>query len=295
MNDFAKSFRKTLQRKGLFLFLLPFLIPFIADAASIKEVTQSVERVKSIKPPFQFALIGDSRDGERVYTQLIQRILERKSDFVIHLGDMISRPGEKAWKDFFEISKSIDLPFFPVVGNHETGGTLRGEEMYRKQFILPEGKPYYSFQTGGSLFVVLDSEEGGGRIIDDQWSWLNHCLSSSNEIFKMVFLHRPLFPPKGSLKTGSAMDKYPEERDRLHQLFVKTGVKAVFTGDDHRYDRGEKDRVLYLITGGGGAPLYALKERGGYFHFVWVSVESGKMEAGVIDLDGQIRDRFVIE
>ena len=116
MENFKNFFKKEKWTKGLTLSLLLFLIPFISFAASIREVSQNIERVKSIEPPFQFALIGDSRDGEKVYSQLMQRILERKPNFIIHLGDMITRPSEKEWKEFFEISKPIDVPFFPVVG-----------------------------------------------------------------------------------------------------------------------------------------------------------------------------------
>jgi predicted phosphodiesterase len=295
MENFRNFFKKEKWTKGLALSFLLFLIPFISSAASIREVSQNIETVRSIQPPFQFALIGDSRDGEKVYRQLIQRILERKPNLIIHQGDMITRPSEKEWKGFFEISKTIDIPFFPVVGNHDVGDTFRGEEIYRKQFNLPDGKTYYCFRAGGCLFVILDSEKGKGKIANEQWSWLDDILSSSNEKRKLVFIHRPLFLPMDSFKTGRAMDKYPAERDRLHQLFTKTGVKAVFAGDDHRYDRTEKSDILYIITGGGGAPIYALKESGGYFHYVWVSVQEGRMEGEVVDLDGQIQDRFMIE
>jgi len=294
VNDFINVFRKGRGKRGLTLALLFLIIPFLSHAGPIREVSQSVERVKSIEPPIQFAILGDSRDGEKVFTQLIQKILKREPRFIIHLGDMISRPNEKEWKGFFEISKAIDIPFFPVVGNHEVADTTRGEEMYRKQFILPEEKTYYAFQTGGALFVILDSEKGKRKIMDDQWLWLKGILSSSNTPLKMVFIHRPLFPPVDSLKLGKAMDKHPLARDDLHQLFVKTKVKAVFQGDDHRYDRMVKDQILYIITGGGGAPIYALKDMGGYFHYVWVSIEEGRVEGEVVDLDGQIQDRFVI-
>lgn len=286
--------KKKLIKNLVFLFIL-FLISSPVHAGSIREVSQHIETVKSIAPPFQFALIGDSRDGERVYIQLIQKIMERKPHFIIHLGDMIAKPHEKEWKAFFEISRPVDLPFFPVIGNHETGNTCLGEEMYRKQFSLPEGKTYYAFRAGGGLFIILDSEKGKGRIIDEQWLWLENILSSSNERFKFVFLHRPLFLPMGSLKTGKAMDKYPFDRDELHRLFSRTGVNAVFAGDDHRYDRKGKDKILYIISGGGGAPIYALKDRGGYFHYVWISVERGRIEGEVVDLEGQIQDRFLIE
>jgi len=295
MENFRNFFKKEKWTKGVTLSFLLFLTPFVSSAASIREVSENIERVKSIQPPFQFALVGDSRDGEKVYRQLMQRFLDRKPNFVIHLGDMVTRAGGKEWKEFFEISKPIDVPFFPVMGNHEGGGTLRGEEMYQKQFVLPEGRTYYAFHAGGCLFVILDSEKGKEKIVDEQGAWLEDTLSSSNEKFKFVFIHRPLFLPMDSFKTGRAMDKYPIERDRLHQLFMKSGVKAVFAGDDHRYDRTERNNILYIITGGGGAPIYTFKDSGGYFHYVWVSVESGKMEAEVIDLDGQIRDRFVIE
>ena len=279
----------------LLLSLLIFFAPFSSPAGSIREVTQNIERIKSIECPFKFAVIGDSRDGEKVYTQLMQSILERKPKFVIHLGDMVAEPHEKKWREFFKISKPIDLPFFPVVGNHDVGTTLLGKEMYRKQFILPGGKTYYPFRAGGGLFIILDSEEEKGRIIKEQRSWLEEILSTSNDPFKLLFLHRPFFLPMASLKLGKGMDKYPFERDDLHRLFLKTKVKAVFAADDHRYDRREKGDILYVITGGGGAPIYALKDRGGYFHYIWISVKKGRMEGEVVDLEGQIQDKFVIE
>jgi predicted phosphodiesterase len=281
--------------KGLLLFGAVLLVSFPSYAGSIKEVSQSIKQVQSIEPPFRFALIGDSQHGQKVYTQLMKRILERKPNFLIHLGDMINEPHEREWQAFFEISKQIDFPFFPVTGNHDVGTTSLGDEIYRKQFSFPEGRTYYAFRAGGALFVILDSEKGRGRIINEQWSWLEDILSSSKEAFKFVFIHRPLFLPIDSLKMGRAMDKHPLERDKLHQLFLKTKVKGVFAGDDHRYDRREKEGILYLISGGGGGPLTSLKERGGYFHYVWISVQREKIEGEAVDVEGQVQDKFVIK
>lgn len=281
---------KTLLWVGILL-----LASFPSYAGSIRDVSLNTERVRSIEPPFRFVLIGDSRDGEKVYGRLLGSALEQSPHFLIHLGDMIPRPEEKEWQKFFEISKPIHVPFFPVVGNHEVFASGRGGKLYREQFHLPGERTYYDFRAGGVLFVILDSEIGRGRIIHEQLSWLKDILSSSKERFKLVFIHRPLFLPFDSLKKGRAMDRHPLDRDALHRLFLKTGVTAVFEGDDHRYDQMEKDRILYLITGGGGAPLTSLKARGHFFHYVCVSVQQGKIEGEVVDLEGRVRDRFTIE
>ncbi len=295
MSPFKMEFKEINGRgKGLLLLWI-FLISSPIHAGSIKDVNQNILQVRSIEPPFQFAIIGDSQRGEKVYTQLIQDILKRKPNFIIHLGDMIHIPHEKEWQEFFEISKPIHVPFFPVVGNHDIGTTRRGEEIYRKQFHLPEGKTYYAFRAGGGLFIILDSEKDKRKIINEQWLWLEDILSSSNETLRLIFLHAPLFLPADSLRRGGGMDKYPFSRNSLHRLFVKTKVKAVFAGDDHRYDRREKEDVLYIISGGGGASIYAFDEKGGFFHYVWISVQNGKVEGEVIELGGKIRDRFVIE
>jgi hypothetical protein len=295
MKNSENYFKKERWTKTLLLFGVVLLISFPSYAGSIRDVGQHIEKVKSIELPFQFALIGDSRDGEKVYVRLIGRALERNPHFLIHLGDMIPHPSEKEWRTFFEISKPIDIPFFPVVGNHEVFATGRGEKFYRDQFLLPNEKTYYDFRVGGVLFVILDSEMGRGRIINEQLSWLEDVLSSSKERFKLIFIHRPLFLPIDSLKKGRAMDRYPVERDALHQLFLKANVKAVFEADDHRYDQMEKDHILYLITGGGGAPLTSFLERGRFFHYVWISVQQERIEGEVVDLEGRVRDRFMIE
>jgi len=291
---YFKYFKKGSLKFGLIFFLLSF--SFIASlAGAIRDINQSIEQVKTLPSSFRFALIGDSRDGDNVYGKLLQAILGRRPNFIIHLGDMIPKPGEKEWEHFFNLSRSIDIPFFPVVGNHDVGTTPLGEEIYRKQFVLPRGRTYYSFSVREWFFILLDSEKGKGRIWNDQLEWLKDILEKSDQHYKWVFLHRPLFLPPDSFKKGRAMDRFPVERDQLHRLFVNSKVKAVFSGDDHRYDRREKDGLLYIITGGGGAPLHPFKETGGYFHYVWIDVKGGKVRGEVVDLEGRVQDQFVIE
>ena len=297
--EFVRHFRGMMNRqrasRTLTFCALFLILPLNAQAQSVREVWQNVERVKSLDAPYHFVVIGDSGDGAKTYKSLLKSIVDRKPDFVIHLGDMVSTTREEEWNSFSKISEILRVPFFPVAGNHDVGSRPRGEETYRNQFRLPGGKTYYSFRAGECLFIALDSEKGSGIILEDQWSWLEESLTNSAATCKIVMIHRPLFLPIDSLKAGRAMDRFPSYRDNLHRLFVKTGVTMVLAGDDHRYDRREKDHILYIIAGGGGSPLAALKERGGYFHYVWVTVYGEGIEVEVVDLERQVRDRFAIE
>jgi 3',5'-cyclic AMP phosphodiesterase CpdA len=118
----------------------------------------------------------------------------------------------------------------------------------------------------------LDSETPGqeSRIAGEQLQWLRRDLAAAaNAACIFVALHRPLYPV-GSHK-GDSLDKYPAERDALHQLFAQHRVTCVFGGHEHLYNRQTRDGVVYIITGGGGADLYARPENGGYYHFLSVN------------------------
>jgi 3',5'-cyclic AMP phosphodiesterase CpdA len=158
---------------------------------------------------------------------------------------------------------------------------------------LPGNKLYYSFKVGDFLFVVLDSDIAGQekKITDGQYEWLKRVLSAAGFQHKFVFVHHPLYPAKGR-HYGESLDEYPAERDRLDELFVRDRVDMVFVGHQHLYLRKSKDGVMQIITGGGGAPLYAGDREGGFYHFVLVTVDGDRVKGKVIDIDGKVRDTF---
>ena len=49
---------------------------------------------------------------------------------------------------------------------------------------------------------------------------------------------------------------------------------------------------MHVITGGGGAMLYAGEEEGGFYHFILVTVDGDKVKGEVIDIKGKVRDAF---
>ena len=82
----------------------------------------------------------------------------------------------------------------------------------------------------------------------------------------------------------------------LHWLFLKAKVKGVFAGDNHRYDRREKEGILYLISGGGGTlSSFPLKREEDIPILFGSALQKEKIEGEVVVLGGQIQERFVIE
>jgi hypothetical protein len=111
MKKFMGYFKKEKWGKTSVLFTLIFLFSSLCHAGSVNDVIGSIDRVKSSEFPIRFAVLGDTRDGDKIYIQLIGKILARKPHFVIHLGDMIPKPGDKAWPHFFAITNRFDCPF----------------------------------------------------------------------------------------------------------------------------------------------------------------------------------------
>lgn len=279
--------------------LLTVLTLGSACATPAQQVSRKLAELEKLPPQFNFVVLGDNRSGDDVYRNLISMAMEQKPNFIINTGDQIATPGNREqWAKFWELSKVVTVPYFLTVGNHDAHPEVRGSEhTYKEQVDVPGNKPYYSFTAGNSLFIVLDSYIGGEekKITGEQFKWLKDVLANSKEKHKFVFIHHPLYTDteQGRGKhVGNSLDKFPEERDRLQALFMTSKVTMVFAGHEHLYRRKTVDGIPHVITGGGGAPLYARDEDGGFYHYIFVTVDGDKVNAEVVDIHGKTRDKF---
>jgi len=285
------------SKKILPVLLLILLAVSPSFAAQNQQIAQKLVLLEGIQGKFTFIVMGDNRSGDDIYRKLLSIAMERKPDFVVNTGDMIAAPGNKQeWAKFWEMSKTITVPYFLTVGNHDAHPKVPlSEKTYKQEVDLPGNELYYSFVAGNSLFIVLDSfmDNQEKRIIGEQFKWLDTVLVNSTQKHKFVFLHHPLYTDLGKgHHAHESLDKYTESRDRLEALFVKYKVDAVFAGHEHYYEKRSVDNVLYIITGGGGAPVYDKEEYGGFNHFVQVSVDGDKVSGEVVDVHGKVRDKF---
>lgn len=235
-----------------------------------------------------FAIIGDTHVGYSgsVYRQFIAAIDREGIDTIIHVGDAIHRPGSTAqWTEFWKIT-GTGKTLYMIPGNHDVDSE-RSLATYLKFFQ----KPYYSISEGDTLLVMLNTELPGERakIAGEQFLWLEQELGRPYK-YKFVFLHQPLFP----VFLGHGLDKHLEDRDRLHALFVRTGVSLVVSGHDHLYNKGLRDGITYVIASGGGGKGYLPVYNGAFQHYVVGTRTNAGYSFAVRDMAGEIKDRFLV-
>jgi len=250
--------------------------------------------------PFVFVAYGDTRTNHTAHVSVIQRMLEHKPRFVINTGDLVESSTESNWDSYFaDICKTTTLgqttPIYSALGNHEGNSPLYYEYLY-----LPHNNPanteaYYSFDYGSVHFICLDTEIPY-NVGSQQYAWLVSDLQSAAQAkFKFVFLHRP---PYSSSQHGSDLNV----RNTLSSVFESGKVDIVFCGHDHVYERTQKiNSVTYIVTGGGGAPLYGFNATNSWtaykesaYHFCKVLVDSNTCRMWMIRQDGAVKDSFTI-
>jgi len=228
---------------------------------------------------FVFAVMGDNRGAvtgkpSPEFLKLIDRMNGDNPAFVLNTGDMIRGYTtdrsflRDQWNGYLGAVAGLKAPMYHAPGNHDWF-----DAQSAKAYLEAVGPSFYSFDYGIARLVALDTESDAGRIGPEQFTWLERELETAVGKKVFIFLHRPLFPVDGHV--GSSLDEHPADRDRLHSLFVKhkAEIAAVFAGHEHVYNEQVRDGITYYITGGGGAPLYAAPEKGGYYHYLAVRVD----------------------
>ncbi len=288
------------MKKIVLLLLLLSLASGLAEAVTDRPFNQlnpSAVLQQPGRQGFSFALFGDFRPSRRdkPYPDPYREILSETSmigpSFIISLGDAYYGYGGpfQRFKNeidyFLSTVKPLNVPFFNIIGNHEVadaGERARERGDYARSHF---GSSYGSFDFGGSHFIFLDSDEKGkeGTISGGQLSWLEKDLKDNAKAKHiLVFLHRPLFSDiDPDLSKGKSF-KDRANRDYLHALFVRFKVGVVFAAHEHLYNETVKDGVRYIISGGGGAPLYSSPSEGGFFHYLLVRVTADDIHIDVL-------------
>jgi predicted phosphodiesterase len=240
---------------------------------------------------FTFVVFGDTRTQHRVHRAVADQIVALDPDFLLHTGDLVAH-GHSAgeWESFFEIEQELmaHAPLFPVLGNHEGNSRL-----YFDLFYLPGNERWYTFDYGNARFVCLQVD-GSARFTpqSEQYAWLEETLATNVQPWLFVGFHVPPYTSVYDRLEGNV-------RRTLTPLFERYGVDVVLNGHKHNYERNEVNGITYVVTAGGGAPLYAMQEQEPTqaafalaHHFVLLKIDGHHLRAMAISSGGEMLDEF---
>ena len=246
---------------------------------------------------FTFAVIGDSGTGSTGQVAVADRMVALDPQLVLHTGDVVYPDGQAAGYDPFFFNPYQTLakraPIYPTLGNHDYHS--QSGQPYLDAFYLPHNNPaqterYYSFDWGNAHFTALDFNTGPDAA---QLDWLKNDLASTDKPWKFVFYHQAIY----SSGPHGHEDWVTAKRALLAPIFEQYKVDVVFNGHDHDYERTQPiNGVLYIVSGGGGGPLYQVNPQSfsAYaettYHTVLATLDGCTLTLQAVKPDGTIFD-----
>jgi predicted phosphodiesterase len=266
----------------------------VANADYIREVTlpQSLDS-------FTMIAFGDTRTHHDIHQQVADQVAAEKALVVFQTGDLMDSALELAqWNQFFQIeAKALQESFyFPIFGNHEIGG----EDYY---YTLFETRNSFGSERNwwldlGQVGIIGIEQYATDWNDPEALVWLEAVLSQLQDKRWLIFAHHePMY-------TFSNHGPWYEGRDVIQPMLEQYGVDLVLSGHNHCYERFQVNGIPYVVTGGGGAPLYStgtgpdeemdlVQSWGVFNHYMRLEITPDKLTVTVIDTeDGSTFDLF---
>ncbi|HSQ64370.1 MAG TPA: metallophosphoesterase [Polyangiaceae bacterium] len=209
--------------------------------------------------PIRFILYGDDRGGIGIHRNIARHMLDEASDFFVNSGDLVAdgRNGAQ-WEAFFDVEDNLlrDHCLFAAIGNHEL--VEESGSSYLRFFGTAEQQKthqlYTTFRWGMARFFFLNGE---GTFLGEDRDWLERELRKADDepglVWRIVVVHN------GPFSSGMHGDNDKMHGGDVPSLLRQHHVDFVLEGHDHIYERGASDGLRYVVSGGAGAPLYALR------------------------------------
>lgn len=253
----------------------------------------------------KFLMYGDNRWGGSYceHPNLVQSILNQNKkngeldfNFTINTGDVVESGGiESDWTDFHnEITPIASSRAYMIgVGNHEYYGGDSNANNTRKYWTYNSSSGDeldYWFAVGNCLFIVFNGWSDG-HLEPYQVSWINSTLDMYRSLYDWVFLinHHPLQGWRVSQNIS----------EMIMNTIDKYNITVSLLGHNHLYYRNYDPTLkwIHLVSGGGGAPLYAGDYSEGSFvipehHYMIWEVKGNYAWITVYNLNNDIIDEF---
>lgn len=267
----------------------------VAELAKPWKTRVQLERLHSVPrktdETFQFIVVGDAEPGrfriwrklfnqEGVFGRQLQRIRARGVDFIVQLGDMVSRGLPEYYSDFLKglEASGIEAPYLTVLGNHDRHFPHGRSDASVYQQVF--GNPNYYFDRGPCRFVIVDTSEDG--LTQARLRWLDRILKTP--LRTLVFTHKP--PKQLTRWTAGGLGGFGKGSKNFVQLAARHRVDRVYMGHVHGLGVTDLRGVRYVLTGGGGSPLFPSGAPGRFHHHLVVEASPHGITETVVRLDG---------
>ena len=261
-----------------------------------------------------FLVYGDDRSDPIAHAVVVRAMAQARCDFLVNTGDMVEDGSSASdWQSFFDVEASLlrDRPIFVAIGNHELYGDQAGANFARylgffdadgtspvlagrgpDQALVPH--LYGTARLGFVRFFFLNATHDWGS--GEERDWLVRELSRADTedglAWRIAVTHDGPWssgPHGGSARLNAA---------HVPDLLAAHGVDLVLSGHDHIYVRGSAGGVKYIVSGGGGAPLYPIRpddrtarKAEATYHFVEVTATRDTLRILAQRPDGTVFDR----
>lgn len=290
--------------------------PDIREAAktwgNAAQIRLLLSRGPEPKASFTFAVIGDMEPGrfawERVFTpgkdastKLLKAMGERRPDFVFQLGDFVSQGDAAHYRAYLKkIQAEAPAPFLTVIGNHDR--SRPNGDADKDLYAALHGPGDFYLDYNGWRFIGLDTSD---RVLrPDQVAWLDAALATDHR--KVLFMHVPPHYLKGKFKGCGPKPLAIPKKKRGYFQDVKAGyftdgsaafeelvtarrVERVYVAHIHAFGVARYRGVTYVLTGGGGSPLYPMppgEPQCKMAHFIEAEARAAGLTETVRELDG---------
>jgi acid phosphatase type 7 len=229
---------------------------------------------------------------------LVAAIADENPAAVFLTGDIPWHGGNLAdyavFKQETQAWQERHIAVWPVLGNHEFQQCAESVclENWWQTFPRLRGKRYYSVDVAPSLTVVaLDSNDS---LLDGsvQRRWLTDTLQHvrASTRFVLLLLHHP---PVADVASGALASHNARPNEAALAQAIAAATQAypslrfvVIAGHIHNYEHLERNGVVYLVSGGGGAKPYPVERSADdlylgpealNFHYLNVTVLSARL------------------
>lgn len=259
--------------------------------------------------PLTFVVYGDMRFTDPSETAaaapgprraLVEKVASEHPDALFLTGDVPWHGGDTADYRVFDQEttpwREQHLRLYPVLGNHEFSGCEEADCLENWWQAFPEfrGRRWYAVALGTRLRAFALDSDASLLPGSEQRQWFEGEIDAlpADVRFVVVMLHHPPVADQGFLIVRSnerALARY------LKSIAGRSTARfIVCSGHVHNYERFERDRVVYLVSGGGGAkPFRVFRGRAdryrdpGFpnFHYIRFDLQGEHLTAEMVRLE----------